>query len=60
MRDKGRVGTANCPMCGLCVIVRKNGITPRHGHVKSKFGKNGWLPPCLGSGMKAKWIQWLE
>jgi hypothetical protein len=46
-------GTANCPVCELCVVVRKNGITPKHGHIKYN-GK--WLPPCPGSGKKAKYI----
>ncbi len=59
MRRKLKMGTANCPVCRLCVMVRKNGITPRHGHIKSQWGEDGWLPPCSGSGMKAMWILWI-
>jgi len=46
-----RIG--NCPRCGLCVVVVGRDKTPKHGHIKSKHGKNGWLPSCSGSGRVA-------
>lgn len=54
-RDKAK-GTGNCAWCDLCVIVRSNGISPRHGHL----GTGRFFKPCPGSGKPAKWVLWLE
>ena len=56
-------GYGNCPECRLSVTTLKNGITPRHGHIKTKAGNSwtgraGWLPACKGSGKPAIHVRW--